>query len=87
MINDVGGMGNTGLYLSQLVKGESGLIPAVTQLSEQIPPACVYSDRKLIIYNTGEDTLYSFCYGRDKTERVISEDVTAIYPVVSGKEG
>lgn len=87
MINDVGGMGNTGLYLSQLVKGESGLIPAVTQLSEQIRQACVYSDKKLIIYNTGEDTLYSFCYGRDKTERVIAEDVTAIYPVVSGKKG
>ena len=61
MINDVGGMGNTGLYLCQLVKGESGLIPAVTQLSEQIRQACVYSDKRMIIYTRGVGALYCYC--------------------------
>ena len=87
MINDVGGMGKTSLYVSQLTKSESGVIPTTTQLSEQVRQACVYSDRQLVLYNTEDDVLYSFYYGKNKQETVIDTDVTAIYPMTVEKEG
>lgn len=87
MINDVGGMGKTSLYVSQLTKTDSGFIPTTTQLSEQVRQSCVYSDRQLVIYNTEDDVLYSFYYGKNKKESVIDTDVTAIYPMTVSKKG
>ncbi len=87
MINDVGGMGKTSLYVSQLTKTDSGFIPTTTQLSEQVRQSCVYSDRQLVIYNTEDDVLYSFYYGKNKKESVIDTDVTAIYPMMVSKKG
>lgn len=87
MINDVGGMGKTSLYVSQLTKTDSGIIPTTTQLSEQVRQSCVYSDRQLVIYNTEDDVLYSFYYGKNKKESVIDTDVTAIYPMMVSKKG
>lgn len=86
MINDVGGMGSTSLYLTQLTRVDTGVIPTTTQLSEYVRQSCVYADRQLIIYNTEDDELYSFYYGKNKTQKVIAQDVTAIYPMVNEKK-
>lgn len=86
MVNDEGGMGAASLYVSQVIDN-GGLMAVTTQLSDALRSACVYSDKKLVIYNTTDDVLYSFYYGKNKTMSTIQTDVTAIYPAVSGRSG
>jgi hypothetical protein len=85
MINDVGGMGKSNLYLSQFAKGEAA--PTSTLLSENVRQAFVYADEQLVIYNDEDDKLYSYSFGKSKTVNTVAEDVSAVYPMYEGSKG
>ncbi len=87
MINEVGGLGYTSLYITQLTKNDSDITPVTTQLSDNVRQLCVYSDEQFVIYNTGDDVLYSYCFGKNKTQTLIDTDVSALYPLEEDTKG